>query len=82
MKKILLSIAVVVALGVTAVLCVLKSEAATTATMNSKIENGSNPDSLKAYADQALAHADRRVVPGKVVESQTYLGAMERVVVV
>lgn len=80
MKKILLSIAVVVALGVTAVSCGHKSEADTTATMKSKIENCTNPDSLKAYVDQARAYADRLVAEGKVDEAKKYLAAIEPVV--
>lgn len=79
MKKILLSIAVVFALGATAVSC--GSKATETAdSLKSKITNCSNPDSLKLYVEQAKAYADKLVAEGKVDEAREFMAKIEPVV--
>ena len=76
MKKLVLSIAVVAALCASAVSC-SHSEADASGAMKAKIENCTNPDSLKAYVDEARAYADKLVKEGKVDEAKKYLEAIE-----
>lgn len=50
------------------------------ADLKAKIENCSNPDSLKVYVEQAKAYADKLVSEGKDKEAEAYLQEVAPVV--
>lgn len=81
MKKILLSIAAFVAMSITLISCgPTPAKADSASSLKAKIENCTNPDSVKAYVEQARAYADKLVAEGKVDEAKKYLAQIEPVV--
>ena len=79
MKKLVLT--AIVALALAATSCGSKtSEQVSASDMKTKIENCTNPDSLKVYVDQAKDYAKKLVDEGKVDEAQKYLDQIEPVV--
>lgn len=79
MKKLVLTAIVAFALAATS--CGSKtSEQVSTSDMKTKIENCTNPDSLKVYVDQAKDYAKKLVDEGKIDEAQKYLDQIEPVV--
>ncbi len=80
MKKILLTCVALAALAT--VSCSHKESAADAAasTLTTKIQNCTNPDSMKAYVEEAKAYAARLVSEGKVDEARKYLEKVEPVV--
>lgn len=81
MKKILLAVAIVAAASMAA--CGGKESATVKAdesALQTKIENCTNPDSLKVYVDQAKAYAQKLVQEGKVDEAKKYLDQITPVV--
>lgn len=77
MKKLVLSVAVALVLCGSAVSC-SKSESA--GDMKAKIENCTNPDSMKVYVEQARAYASKLVAEGKVDEAKKYLAEIQPIV--
>lgn len=77
MKKFLLFVAV--AASVTFAACSSADKAANESadTFKSKIENCTNPDSLKIYVDQAKEYAQKLVSEGKIDEAKKYLDDIE-----
>ena len=72
MKKIILSAAIFSALVMTS--CGgSKSVSDNAADLSAKIENCTNPDSLKAYVKQARDYASKLLAEGKTAEAQEYL---------
>ena len=80
MKKILLTCVALAALAT--VSCSHKESAADAAasTLTTKIQNCTNPDSMKAYVEEAKAYAARLVSEGKVDEARKYLEKVEPIV--
>lgn len=78
MKKLVLTVAVALVMSAAAVSCGSKAESG--ADMKAKIENCSNPDSLKVYVEQAKTYAQKLVAEGKVEEAKKYLAEVEPVV--
>ncbi len=79
MKKLVLT--AIVALALAAASCGTKSTQEVSASdIKTKIENCSNPDSLKVYVDQAKDYAKKLVDEGKIDEAQKYLDQIEPVV--
>ena len=72
MKKIIFSVAVVATM-VFAACSGEKKVQDEASSMQSKIENCTNPDSLKAYAAQAQAYYQKLVAEGKVDEAKAFL---------
>lgn len=73
MKKILLGLAVACAVMTS---CGSKEQAAANESANdfkAKIENCTNPDSLKIYVEQAVAYAQELQASGKLEEAKAYL---------
>lgn len=61
--------------------CGTKSaQAESTSDLKTKIENCTNPDSLKVYVAEAQAYAQKLVKEGKVEEAKKYLEQIEPVV--
>ena len=77
MKKLFLSIAVVGAVCLTS--CGNSQQAAQDKgeAIKAKIENCSDPDSLKIYVDEAKAYADELVKAGKDDAAQTFIQEVE-----
>lgn len=80
MKKIVLSLATVVALSLAVVSCGKAESADSASNIKAKIENCTNPDSVKVYVEQAKAYAEKLVKEGKVDEAKKYLAEIEPVV--
>lgn len=78
MKKIVLSVAVLAAAAFVACTSTPKAEQASAIT--SKIENCTNPDSLKVYVDQAKEYVETLVKEGKIEEAKAYMAKIEPVV--
>ncbi len=81
MKKILLSAAFVAALTLGS--CSGSGSAAgveNASDFKSKVENCTNPDSLKAYVTEAQAYVQKLVNEGKIDEAKKYLDQIEPVV--
>ena len=72
MKKVIFSVAVVATM-VFAACSGEKKVQDEASSMQSKIENCTNPDSLKAYAAQAQAYYQKLVAEGKVDEAKAFL---------
>ena len=83
MKKIVLSIAVAASVAMLASCGGNTSEKAVEANesaLATKIQNCTNPDSLKVYVEEAKAYAQKLVDEGKVDEAKKYLSQIEPVV--
>lgn len=79
MKKLVFTALVALALAATS--CGTKSaQEISTSDMKTKIENCTNPDSLKVYVEQAKDYAKKLVDEGKIDEAQKYLDQIEPVV--
>lgn len=79
MKKLILSVAIVA--GVAMMACSSADKTAEKASaMTSKIENCTNPDSLKAYVSQANEYVQTLVKSGKIKEAQEFMAKIEPVV--
>ncbi len=79
MKKLILSVAIVA--GAAMMACSTADKTAEKASaMTSKIENCTNPDSLKAYVDQANEYVQTLVNSGKIKEAQEFMAKIEPVV--
>ncbi len=79
MKKIFLTVAVIAAMGLAS--CSSTKEAKDEgADLKAKIENCTNPDSLKVYVEQAKAYADKLVSEGKDEAAQAYIDDVAPVV--
>ncbi len=79
MKKLVLT--AVLALALAATSCGSKSTREVSASeMKTKIENCTNPDSLKVYVDQAKDYAKKLVDEGKIDEAKKYLDQIEPIV--
>ena len=76
MKKVIFSVAVVATM-VFAACSGEKKVQDEASSMQSKIENCTNPDSLKAYAAQAQAYYQKLVAEGKVDEAKAFLDKVE-----
>lgn len=79
MKKILLAVAVVATVMMASCSSTQKAKDEG-ADLKSKIENCTDPDSLKVYVEQAKAYADKLVSEGKDKEAEAYLQEVAPVV--
>lgn len=79
MKKIFLAVAVVATVMFASCSSTQKAKDEG-ADLKSKIENCTNPDSLKVYVEQAKAYADKLVSEGKDKEAEAYLQEVAPVV--
>lgn len=73
MKKLVLSIAVVAAMMSMASCSGTKKAEDKGAQLKAKIENCTNPDSLKVYVKQAQDYANKLIDEGKTSEAEAYL---------
>ena len=73
MKKLVLSIAVVAAMMSIASCSGTKKAEDKGAQLKAKIENCTNPDSLKIYVKQAQDYANKLIDEGKTSEAEAYL---------
>lgn len=81
MKKFFYSLLAVAAISVVTVSCSgKKDQASSVSEMTSKIENCTNPDSLKAYVSEAEQYVQKLVAEGKVDKAKEYLDKIEPVV--
>ncbi|MCM1068152.1 MAG: hypothetical protein NC418_11325 [Muribaculaceae bacterium] len=80
MKKLVLIGALVAVLAIGSVSCSKNDGAKEASAITSKIENCTNPDSLRVYVDQAKAYAQKLVKEGKVEQAKEYLAKIEPVV--
>lgn len=79
MKKLVLTAIVAIALAATS--CGTKQTGEVSASdLKTKIENCTNPDSVKIYVDQAKDYAKKLVDEGKIDEARKYLDQIEPVV--
>lgn len=80
MKLIITSVATA-ALALTIVSCSTQERAQhSEMSLASKIENASNPDSVKAYVNSAKEHIDKLIADGDLVAAKAYLGSIQPVV--
>lgn len=73
MKKILFTVAVFAAITVAGCSTATEQEKKAEKTLQDKIENCTNPDSMKVYVEQAKAYAAKLVAEGKPDEAKKYL---------
>lgn len=74
MKKLIIYVAVLAVASLAACSGNKQNEAKTEcSSIYTKIENCTNPDSLKVYVDQAKAYAQKLVDEGKIAEAQQFL---------
>ncbi len=79
MKKLILSVAVIAAVAM--ISCTSSEKTAEQGSaITSKIENCTNPDSLKAYVQEAKDYVKTLVNEGKVEQAKEYLAKIEPVV--
>ena len=80
MKLIITSVATA-ALALTIVSCSTQERAQhSEMSLASKIENASNPDSVKAYVNSAKEHIDKLIADGDLVDAKAYLDSIQPVV--
>lgn len=80
MKLIITSVATA-ALALTIVSCSTQERAQhSEMSLASKIENASNPDSVKAYVNSAKEHIDKLIADGDLVAAKAYLDSIQPVV--
>lgn len=80
MKLIITSVATA-ALALTIVFCSTQERAQhSEMSLASKIENASNPDSVKAYVNSAKEHIDKLIADGDLVAAKAYLDSIQPVV--
>lgn len=77
MKKILLFVAVAASLSFAACSSADKAANESADSFKSKIENCTNPDSLKIYVEQAKEYAQKLISEGKVDEAKKYLNDIQ-----
>lgn len=77
MKKILLFVAVAASLSFAACSSADKAANESADSFKSKIENCTNPDSLKIYVEQAKEYAQKLVSEGKIDEAKKYLNDIQ-----
>lgn len=77
MKKILLFVAVAASLSFASCSSADKAANESADSFKSKIENCTNPDSLKVYVDQAKEYAQKLISEGKVDEAKKYLNDIQ-----
>ncbi len=80
MKKVLLSVAVAAVAIMSSCSGSADKSVSSTSDFKTKIENCTNPDSLKVYVNEAKAYAQKLVSEGKVEEAKKYMEQIEPVV--
>ena len=77
MKKLVFTVALTAVLALGNVSCSKGTDGCKATALKTKIENCSNPDSVKVYVEEAQAYAQKLAKEGKIDQAREYLSKIE-----